>query len=204
MARERWRPVVDKHFFPRASLHTLASRAIGFLLSLVTGQWSDFEDVRGIIAELSYFSHLAASSAPEPESDCLCPERMFCLLWNAHERQRAVEPGPPADPEDRLRGAASTFVIVRGTENLPVMVGTITLPRNARLELEKIEDKTFKPGEYVPIVNRDKGHGLIYMTAIQANSTNSDFIQGCCARAHHFAPSLYLSRSMVGSPPRLY
>jgi hypothetical protein len=112
--------------------------------------------------------------------------------------------GPPADPEDRLRGAASTFVIVRGTENLPVMVGTITLPRNARLELEKIEDKTFKPGEYVPIVNRDKGHGLIYMTAIQANSTNSDFIQGCCARAHNFAPSLYLSRSMVGSPPRLY
>merc|ERR1712216_927099 len=36
-------------------------------------------------------SHLAASSAPEPESDCLCPERMFCLLWNAHERQRAVD-----------------------------------------------------------------------------------------------------------------
>ena len=68
-------------------------------------------------------SHLAASSAPEPESDCLCPERMFCLLWNAHERQRAV---------DNMRDAVAAHSQVRAQGAWFVLCSALALTERSR------------------------------------------------------------------------
>ena len=72
-------------------------------------------------------------------------------------------------------GTAACFVILRGCENLPVTVGSLTLPTEARLGLHKIEQRTFQPGEWVPIVDLPSGDGLVYMTAIQASSRSSNY-----------------------------
>ena len=74
---------------------------------------------------------------------------------------------------------ATAFVILRGCENLPVHVGSITLPASARLRLHKIEERTFAPFEVVPIVDLPSGSGLIYMHAIAANSSSFNFWEGC-------------------------
>ena len=71
------------------------------------------------------------------------------------------------------------FVILRGCENLPVDVGSLTLPTTARLHLHRIENKVFQPLDWVPIVDLDTGDGLVYMTAIAANSTSANFWEGC-------------------------
>ena len=71
------------------------------------------------------------------------------------------------------------FVILRGCENLPVQVGTVPLPITARMQLQKIESKVFQPLDWVPIVDLPTGEGLIYMTAIAANSTSNNFWEGC-------------------------
>ena len=36
------------------------------------------------------------------------------------------------------------YVIVRGCENLPIYVGDVMLPMTARMQLHKIENKTFQ------------------------------------------------------------
>jgi len=76
------------------------------------------------------------------------------------------------------------FVILRGCENLPINVGAITLPRTARLQLQRIEAKVFQPLDWVPIVDIPSNKtapidGLVYMTAIAANSTSNNFWEGC-------------------------
>jgi len=71
------------------------------------------------------------------------------------------------------------FVIVRGCENLPVQVGSFTLPTAARMQLHKIEAVTFEPLAWVPIVDIPTGDGLVYMHAIAANSSSANFWEGC-------------------------
>ena len=46
-----------------------------------------------------------------------------------------------------------SFVIVRGCENLPVMVGAQMLPPSARLRLHKIEGRVFQPLDWVPLLD---------------------------------------------------
>ena len=59
--------------------------------------------------------------------------------------------GPPGDG----------FVIVRGCENQPIQVGSIYLPTTARLQLQRIEGKTFQPLDWVDIVDIPSGEGLV-------------------------------------------
>ena len=58
------------------------------------------------------------------------------------------------------------FVILRGAENVPVEVGTVLLPPQARLQLHKIEERTFQPLDFVPIVDIASGQGLVSQCAI--------------------------------------
>jgi hypothetical protein len=76
-------------------------------------------------------------------------------------------------------GSAMAYVIVRGCENMPVHIGSLTLPSSARLRLHKIESVTFQPLEWVNIVDIPSGQGLVYLTAITANSSTSNFWEGC-------------------------
>ena len=55
----------------------------------------------------------------------------------------------------------SCYVIVRGCENLPITVGAVTLPTTAKLTLHTIEEKLYKPLEWVPIVDLPTGDGLV-------------------------------------------
>ena len=98
--------------------------------------------------------------------------------------------------------AAGCYVIIRGCEDLPVMVGALTLPRDARLRLHKIEGVTFQPGDWVPIVDLPHGDGLVYMTAIQANSSTPNVgaihawsHQPCLHLAWSHQPCLHLNCS---------
>jgi len=74
---------------------------------------------------------------------------------------------------------AMCFVIVRGCENLPITVGSLTLPSSARLHLQRIEQRVFEPLAYVPIVDLPSGAGLVYMLTIAASSRSYNFWEGC-------------------------
>jgi hypothetical protein len=67
--------------------------------------------------------------------------------------------------------------IVRGTENLPVTLGGVQLPDNARLKLHKIENKTFDPLTEFDLCNVE-GKGALFLVTIAAKglrtNTNSN------------------------------
>jgi hypothetical protein len=57
--------------------------------------------------------------------------------------------------------------ILRGTENLPVTLGGVTLPDNARLKLHKLENHIAKPLEEFALCNVP-GNGALYQVTMQA------------------------------------
>ena len=71
------------------------------------------------------------------------------------------------------------YMILRGCENIPIVVADMTLPRTARLALHKIENKRYQPLEWVPIVDLAEGTGLVYQTALAVESGNLNFLEGC-------------------------
>ena len=75
--------------------------------------------------------------------------------------------------------------IIRGTENLPVSLGGVTLPENARLKLYKLENKTTQPLEEFALC-KVQGAGLLYLVtmAVQGQRKTGDwkdlgFMEGC-------------------------
>lgn len=57
--------------------------------------------------------------------------------------------------------------IIRGTENLPVELGGVRLPENARLRLHKLENHIAKPLEEFPLCDV-KGDGALYQVTMAA------------------------------------
>ena len=57
--------------------------------------------------------------------------------------------------------------IIRGTENLPVELGGVRLPDNARLKLYKLEDHTAQPLEEFSLCDV-KGNGALYQVTMAA------------------------------------
>ena len=76
--------------------------------------------------------------------------------------------------------------IIRGTENLPVQIGGVTLPDNARLKLYKLENHTAQPLEEFSLCDV-QGAGALYQTTIAAKAnhqptgkwTDNSFMEGC-------------------------
>jgi len=75
--------------------------------------------------------------------------------------------------------------IIRGTEHLPVILGGVKLPENARLKLYKLENVTEQPLEEFALCNV-KGNGALYLVTMAAKSQhkNNDwrdlsFLEGC-------------------------
>ncbi|CAF1029297.1 unnamed protein product [Rotaria sordida] len=54
------------------------------------------------------------------------------------------------------------WIILRGTENLPTNFHGFQLPWNARLILHKIENQTYNPLSWVPLVDISSGQGLLF------------------------------------------
>lgn len=66
--------------------------------------------------------------------------------------------------------------IVRGTENLPVRVGGVPLPRSARLRLYKRENFTAQPLEEFALCESPKS-GALYLVTMAARSENLNFME---------------------------
>uniref|UniRef100_A0A914DUT4 Uncharacterized protein n=1 Tax=Acrobeloides nanus TaxID=290746 RepID=A0A914DUT4_9BILA len=70
------------------------------------------------------------------------------------------------------------YMIVRGSINIPISVGGITLPKNARMN-QFVINGTYQPLEFVPLVNISSGPGVHWMVTISAGSNNLNFLEGC-------------------------
>ena len=75
--------------------------------------------------------------------------------------------------------------IIGGTENLPVQIGGVTLPENARLRLYKVENHLAQPLEEVALCDVP-GAGALYQVTIAVQGTrhaetgsNNGFLEGC-------------------------
>jgi hypothetical protein len=82
---------------------------------------------------------------------------------------------------ERRNGEAENPVfwwIVRGVENLPVEIGGVRLPDNARLRLYKVENRAVRPLDELEIYNGRRS-GALYQVSIAAKSANFAFLEGC-------------------------
>jgi len=71
------------------------------------------------------------------------------------------------------------WIILRGTENLPINFHGFQLPSNARLTLHKIENKIYDPLSWVHLVNISNGYGLLFSHSLAIISGNLNFLEGC-------------------------
>ncbi len=88
-----------------------------------------------------------------------------------------LAPGAPEHPE--------FWWIVRGTENLPVELGGVKLPANARLKLYKLTNYTAQPLEEFPLCNVKDAGAFYEVTMVAKGSsargdwTDLSFMEGC-------------------------
>jgi len=68
--------------------------------------------------------------------------------------------------------------IIRGVENIPLDVGGVRLPENARLRLYKVVSRTTKPLEEFAMYDTPKS-GMLYMVTIAGKSTAFCFMESC-------------------------
>ena len=68
--------------------------------------------------------------------------------------------------------------IIRGVENIPLEVGGVKLPEDARLRLYKVENRMTKPLEEFSMCDTAKS-GMLYMVTIAAKSTKFCFMESC-------------------------
>ena len=73
--------------------------------------------------------------------------------------------------------------IIRGTENLPVELGGVRLPDNARLKLYKLENHTAQPHEEFSLCDV-KGNGALYQVTMAAKSHGNLCFMEACMRAY--------------------
>ena len=78
-----------------------------------------------------------------------------------------------AEPENPI-----FWWIIRGVENLPVELGGVRLPDNARLKLYKVENRTVQPLEEFDLYNGQRP-GALYQVSIAAKSSNFAFLESC-------------------------
>ena len=86
--------------------------------------------------------------------------------------------------EGGVGAGATLWMIVRGTENLPISVGGVTLPTTARLVQSRVIG-TFPPLAFVPVLDVASGSGVLFSHTLAVNSTNINFLEGCY---HSFTP----------------
>jgi len=70
------------------------------------------------------------------------------------------------------------YIIVRGATNVPISVGGVTLPTNAKMNLFTTSG-IFEPLEWIDIVDIDSGAGVHWMHSLQVASGNMNFLEGC-------------------------
>ena len=81
-------------------------------------------------------------------------------------------------PLERMT-SAQVYVAVRGTENLPTSFNGFTLPSNARLVQQRLENVQFQPLQYVPFITIPSGRGMLFFHTMAVSSPRIEFIEGC-------------------------
>lgn len=76
----------------------------------------------------------------------------------------------------RIAKPQTFWWIFRGIENLPVYLGHIRLPTNARLRLQVHNDVALAPLQMVDIA-RSSGHGALYQVTLAVASQDLDFLE---------------------------
>ena len=75
------------------------------------------------------------------------------------------------------------FYIVRGVENMPVVVGDLTIPStDTRLRLYKNVDVKLSPLEFLTLVNTSNTSntaGMLFQVTLAANSTDFNYLEAC-------------------------
>ncbi len=77
-----------------------------------------------------------------------------------------------------IEGDPPFWWIFRGVENMPVYLGNVRLPDNARLRLYKNENVTLKPLEYIDLCNSPKA-GALYQVTLSAKSEKLTYLEAC-------------------------
>jgi hypothetical protein len=94
------------------------------------------------------------------------------------------------------KGTPPFWWIIRGVTRLPLDIGGIRLPENARLRLHKVERHVAQPLEEFAIYDTSKS-GLLYMVTVAGKSTNFCFLEGVVrAYIDHAETPLLLSSGM--------
>ena len=71
------------------------------------------------------------------------------------------------------------WYIIRGIENVPVTIGHLTLPSNARLHLYKNEGVKLTPLEFLTLAKVSNTAGLLFQVTLAANSTDFNYLEAC-------------------------
>jgi len=86
--------------------------------------------------------------------------------------------------QNLVKDSGGFYIIVRGAPELPINIGGVDIPSNAKLLLQRVE-KVVKPLEFVPVADVPLGKGLFFMHTLYVQSNNLNFLEGCY---HQYAP----------------
>lgn len=71
------------------------------------------------------------------------------------------------------------WYIIRGSENYPLIIGDLELPKTAKLKLYKLEDLTIFPLQYVTMASSSNSSGLLYQVTLAGSSVNFHYLEAC-------------------------
>ena len=72
------------------------------------------------------------------------------------------------------------FYIIRGVENMPVIVGDLTLPSDStRLRLYKNVNIKLAPLEFITLAKTNDTAGMLFQVTLAANSTDFNYLEAC-------------------------
>lgn len=71
------------------------------------------------------------------------------------------------------------WFIIRGLENMPVIIGDLQLPAGTRLKLYKNENVTLEPLQYTTLAASNSTAGALFQVTIEAQSPDLNFLEAC-------------------------
>jgi hypothetical protein len=107
---------------------------------------------------------------------CIFKSILFCFCSRVPFQKSIQVTGRLASSETQSR---TIWVIVRGVENLPTNFQGFTLPMNARLVLQKIDNRLYEALDFVTVANITSGQGFLLSHTLAVSSASINFIEGC-------------------------
>ena len=77
------------------------------------------------------------------------------------------------------KGQGYYWFIVRGSENYPIVIGDIELPKTAKLKLHKIEEMTIYPLQYIQLASAKNKSGMLFQVTLAASSVDFHYLEAC-------------------------